>query len=146
MPIAFNFLIPTLPIYLEIILVVSTGYFVLALAAYIIAALLVSPLIGGVAVDRKGRKMIYLISFLLFSLIYSVYVTASTFAIMLAISVVHGFTRDVLTTVNSPVVMDIVPQVHRGEGLGVLNLSMTIAMAVGPIIVMRLTANKGLDS
>ncbi|MEI6749215.1 MAG: MFS transporter, partial [Bacteroidota bacterium] len=87
MSIAFYFLIPTLPIYLEKVLGVSRGYIGLVLAAYTIAALLIRPLTG-MAVDRKGRKMIYLISFLLFSLFFSVYVAATSLAIMLAIRIV----------------------------------------------------------
>jgi predicted MFS family arabinose efflux permease len=137
---AFYFLIPTLPIYLETVLGVSRGYIGLVLAAYTIAALLIRPLTG-VAVDRKGRKMIYLISFLLFSLLFSVYVAATTLAIMLTVRIVHGFTWGVSTTAGSTVVVDIIPPARRGEGLGVSGLSMTIAMAVGPMFGLWLSAS-----
>lgn len=140
MSIAFYFLIPTLPIYLENVLGVSRGYVGLVLAAYTIAALLIRPLTG-MAVDRKGRKMIYLISFLLFSLIFSVYVAASTLAIMLAIRIVHGLTWGVSTTAGSTVVVDIIPPARRGEGLGIFGLSMTIAMAIGPMFGLWLSAS-----
>lgn len=140
MSIAFYFLIPTLPIYLENVLGVSRGYVGLILAAYTIAALLIRPLTG-MAVDRRGRKMIYLISFLLFSLIFSVYVAASTLAIMIAIRIVHGLTWGVSTTAGSTVVVDIIPPDRRGEGLGIFGLSMTIAMAIGPMFGLWLSAS-----
>jgi MFS family permease len=140
MSIAFYFLIPTLPIYLESVLGVMPGYVGLVLATYTIAALLIRP-VTGMAVDRKGRKMIYLISFLLFSLIFSVYVTANTLAIMLAIRVVHGLTWGVSTTAGSTVVVDIIPPARRGEGLGIFGLSMTIAMAIGPMLGLWLSAS-----
>lgn len=140
MSIAFYFLIPTLPIYLEAELGVSRGYVGLVLAAYTIAALLIRPFTG-MAVDRKGRKVIYLISFLLFSLLFSIYVAATTLIIMLAVRVVHGLAWGVLTTAGSTVVVDIIPPSRRGEGLGVFGLSMTIAMAIGPMFGLWLSAS-----
>jgi MFS family permease len=140
MSIAFYFLIPTLPFYLESVLGVTPAYVGMVLAAYTIAALIIRP-ITGMAVDRKGRKMIYLISFLLFSLIFSVYVAANTLAIMLAIRVVHGLTWGVSTTAGSTVVVDIIPPARRGEGLGIFGLSMTIAMAIGPMFGLWLSAS-----
>ena len=140
MSIAFYFLIPTLPIYLEMVLGVSRGYVGLVLAAYTISALLIRPLTG-MAVDRKGRKTIYLISFLIFSLLFSVYVVATTLAIMLAIRIVHGFTWGISTTAGSTVIVDIIPPARRGEGLGVSGLSMTIAMAIGPMFGLWLSAS-----
>jgi MFS family permease len=140
MSIAFYFLIPTLPIYLETVMGVSRGYVGLVLAAYTIAALLIRPLTG-MAVDRKGRKIIYLISFLLFSMLFSIYVAAATLAIMLVIRVVHGFTWGISTTAGSTLVVDIIPPARRGEGLGVFGLSMTIAMAIGPMFGLWLSAS-----
>jgi MFS family permease len=139
MSIAFYFLIPTLPVYLEMDLGVSRGYVGLVLAAYTIAALLIRPLTG-MAVDRKGRKMIYLISFLLFSLLFSVYVAATTLAIMIAVRVFHGFAWGISSTAGSTLVVDIIPPSRRGEGLGVFGLSMTIAMAIGPMLGLWLSS------
>jgi len=140
MAIAFYFLIPTLPIYLEVVLGVSRGYVGLVLAAYTIAALLIRPLTG-LAIDRKGRKMIYLISFLLFSLLFSVYVAATTLMIMLAVRIVHGFAWGITSTAGSTLVVDIIPPSQRGEGLGIFGLSMTIAMAIGPMFGLWLSAS-----
>jgi predicted MFS family arabinose efflux permease len=140
MSIAFYFLIPTLPIYLESELGVTRGYVGLVLAAYTIAALLIRP-ITGMAVDRKGRKVIYLISFLLFSLLFSFYVAATTLAILLVIRIFHGFAWGVTTTAGSTVVVDIIPPARRGEGLGVFGLSMTVAMAIGPMFGLWLSAS-----
>lgn len=140
MSVAFYFLIPTLPIYLEKDLGVSRGYVGLVLAAYTIAALIIRPLTG-MYIDRKGRQMIYIISFLIFSLLFSFYVAATTLAIMLAVRIVHGFTWGITTTAGSTLVVDIIPQARRGEGLGVFGLSMTIAMAIGPMFGLWLSAS-----
>jgi predicted MFS family arabinose efflux permease len=140
MAIAFYFLIPTLPFYLETVLGVSRGYVGLVLAAYTIAALLVRPLTG-MAVDRKGRKVIYLVSFLLFSLLFSAYIAATTLAIMVVIRILHGLTWGISTTAGSTVVVDIIPPARRGEGLGIFGLSMTIAMAIGPMFGLWLSTS-----
>lgn len=139
MSVAFYFLIPTLPIYLETVLNVPRGYVGLVLAVYTIAALLIRP-VTGLVIDRKGRKMIYLISFLLFSLLFSIYAAASTLVIMLAIRIVHGFAWGVTTTAGSTLVVDIIPPARRGEGLGIFGLSMTIAMAIGPMFGLWLSS------
>jgi predicted MFS family arabinose efflux permease len=138
MSIAFYFLIPTLPIYLETVLGVSRGYVGLVLASYTIAALVIRPLTG-MAVDRMGRKMIYLLSFLFFSLLFSVYAAATTLVLVLAVRILHGFTWGVSSTAGSTLVVDIIPPSRRGEGLGVFGLSMTIAMAIGPMLGLWLS-------
>jgi MFS family permease len=86
MSVAFYFLIPTLPIFLEKDLGLSRGYVGLVLASYTIAALIIRP-VTGMAVDRMGRKTIYLISFLMFSILFNGYMAASTLMIMLAVRI-----------------------------------------------------------
>lgn len=140
MSIAFYFLIPTLPIYLENDLGIRRGYIGLVLAAYTMAALLIRPLTG-LFIDRHGRKLIYLTSFFLFSLLFNIYVTATTLAVMLAVRMVHGFTWGITTTAGSTLVVDIIPPDRRGEGLGVFGLSMTIAMAIGPMFGLWLSSS-----
>ncbi|MDY0254939.1 MAG: MFS transporter [Tenuifilaceae bacterium] len=135
MAIAFYFMLPVLPIYLVDKLSVSKGEVGTILAFYTIAALMIRPF-SGWAIDTFGRKKIYLIAFLLFSASYVIYPIASGVLGFLAIRYFHGLAWGTLTTTSSTIAVDIIPRSRRGEGIGIFGLSMTIGMAIGPMIAI----------
>lgn len=53
----------------------------------------------------------------------------------------HGLTWGSMSTAGSTIAVDLVPQERRGEGIGVFGLSMTIAMAIGPLIAIAITGD-----
>lgn len=135
MAIAFYFLLPTLPIYLKEKLNATSGQVGLVLAFYTIAALLIRPFVG-YAIDAFGRKTIYLISFVIFSSLFIGYIFAISIALMITIRFVHGLTWGSLSTSGSTIAVDLIPPSRRGEGISLFGLSMTIAMALGPLIAI----------
>ncbi|NVO20784.1 MAG: MFS transporter [Bacteroidetes bacterium] len=137
---AFYLLLPTLPLYIISNLKTSTTNTGIALAAYTIAALLIRP-VTGFMIDMYGRKWIYLISVLLFALMFAGYELAITVMGMIMLRFLHGLLWGVTTTSGNTIAVDLVPMERRGEGLGYFGLSGTIPMAIGPMIGLWLIAN-----
>lgn len=131
--VAFYFLIPTLPGYLSYIIKADNTQIGIILSAYTISALLIRP-VTGFAIDRHGSKMIYLISFFIFSLMFGGYAFGSIFLFFLIFRFAHGLLWGVTTTASSTIVVDLIPFQRRGEGLGYYGLAMTISMALGPFL------------
>lgn len=138
MSVAFYFIIPTLPIYLENILHEDKSTTGFVLASYTIAALLIRPFTG-MAVDRWGRKLIYLGAFLAFALIFNAYIFTAGVLFLFAVRFTHGLAWGTISTASSTVVVDIIPPDRRGEGIGIFGLSMTVGMAAGPAIGLAIT-------
>jgi len=145
MAIAFYFLISTLPVYIVEVLKTSKSEAGLILSFYTIAALIIRP-IAGYYVDSLGRKNIYLLSLLAFSLLFNMYIVATTISIMLLLRFIHGLAWGITSTSGSTVVVDIIPVARRGEGIGVFGLSMTIAMALGPVIGLEISKGNNFNS
>ena len=130
---AFYFLITGLPLYLGKTIHADNSMIGMVLAIYTIAALIIRPFTG-IAVDIKGRKFIYLLSLLIFGLLFNAYIFSVTIVSIFLLRFIHGLLWGITTTSASTVIVDIIPAKKRGEGLGIYGLSMTIAMAIGPIL------------
>lgn len=137
---AFYLLLPTLPIYLINHLKVGSAYTGVVLAAYTVAALVIRPATG-YFIDLHGRKWIYLISVLIFSLLFAGYIFAVTLAGMIMLRLMHGLLWGITTTSGNTIAVDLVPSSRRGEGLSYFGLSSTIPMAIGPLIGLKLIAD-----
>lgn len=135
MSIGFYFLMPALPIYVVDKLQANRGEVGYVLAAYTLSALIIRPFTGYV-IDRAGRKWIFIISFLLFAFTLGTYPLASTFMLLLFIRFFHGFLWGITGTSGATLIVDVIPPARRGQGIGIYGLSMTIAMAIGPVLAL----------
>lgn len=135
MAIAFYFLLPTLPIFLKEKLGATSSQIGMVLAFYTIAALIIRPFVG-YAIDSFGRKTLYLLSFIIFSAMFFGYSLALSIGFMIVLRFMHGLTWGSLTTSGSTIAVDLIPAPRRGEGISLFGLSMTIAMALGPMIAL----------
>ncbi len=142
--VAFYFLISSLPIYMTSVLKTGKTETGLVLASYTLASLIIR-LFAGWAIDSHGRKIIYLVSLAVFALIFNAYILAVTVGIMLFIRILHGLAWGVTSTTGSTVVVDILPVLKRGEGLGYYGISMTIGMAIGPLIGIMIINNSSFN-
>ena len=140
MAIAFYFMVPILPVFLSDSFSATESQIGLVLSFYTVAALLVRPF-AGYALDAMGRQSIYVVSLLLFSLIFFGYVWATSILFVLAIRFMHGLTWGSMSSAGSTIAVDLVPLKRRGEGIGIFGLSMTIAMAIGPLIAIAITGD-----
>ena len=140
MAIAFYFMVPVLPVFLSDSFSATESQIGVVLSFYTIAALLVRPF-AGYALDAIGRYSIYVGSLLVFSAIFFGYVWATSILFVLVIRFVHGLTWGAMSTAGSTIAVDLVPEKRRGEGIGIFGLSMTIAMAIGPLIAITITGD-----
>ncbi len=135
MAIGFYFLIPTLPIYVVEELHAKPSEVGYILAIYTVSALIIRPFTG-IALDTWGRKWIFLISLLVFTLTIAVYPLMSSFLFLLALRFFHGFSWGVATTSSITVVVDVIPPHKRGRGIGYFGISFTVSMAIAPVLAL----------
>lgn len=133
MAISFYFLIPTLPLYISQVLHADNSTVGFVIAMFTISALIIRPF-GGYFLDRMGRKIIFIISFLFMAIFFNLYLVASTVVLMAAFRFLHGLAWGVTSTSGATLAVDILPCEKRGEGLGIYGLSMPIAMSIGPLL------------
>lgn len=140
MAVAFYFMVPILPLFLSDNFSASEGQVGLVLSFYTIAALLIRPF-AGYALDIMNRHAIYVVSLVLFSFIFFVYTWATSIMFILVLRFLHGLTWGSMSSAGSTIAVDLVPHKRRGEGIGIFGLSMTIAMAIGPLIAISITGS-----
>jgi MFS family permease len=145
MAISFYFMLPILPVYLVDKLGATRGEIGIILAFYTIAALIIR-LFAGWALDTYGRKIIYLSAYILFSILFIGYPMAFTILQFMFLRVLHGLTWGTLTTSGSTISVDLIPPKRRGEGIGIFGLSMTIGMALGPMIAIMITGESNYSA
>lgn len=133
MSMAFYFLIPVLPIFIGKSASNDKSTIGIVLAIYTLAALIIRPFTGN-AIDKYGRKTIFIYSFLGFSVLFVFYGFATSVPLMLILRLLHGFSWGILTTTFAALIVDILPTERRGEGLGLFGMGMTLAMSLGPIL------------
>lgn len=131
--VAFYFMLTSLPLYLTSYLHFDKDDAGLIISAYIFTAVVVRPFVG-VLIDKYGRKIIYLSSLSIFSLLFVLYGIFNDAISLTIIRIAHGIVWGVLTTAGSTIILDIVPQEKRGEGIGYYGLAFTLAMAIGPFL------------
>lgn len=126
-------LIAALPVYLAGPLGASKTMVGLVLACFTVASVIIRPFTG-FALDSYGRKAVFLLALLIYTLLFGGYIFAVTILIMALLRFAHGLTWGVTTIAASTVAVDIIPTARRGEGIGYFGVSTTLGMAVGPVM------------
>jgi MFS family permease len=133
MCVTYYSIISTLPIYLVSELHAGKRDVGIVLASYTIASVLIRPF-GGFALDKFGRRTIYLLALLLYALFFCGYLVATTIAMLIVLRFIQGLTWGVTTIAGSTVAVDTIPDNKRGEGIGYFALSTTLGMSFGPVV------------
>jgi MFS family permease len=133
MYITYYAILSSLPIYLVNDLHASKMQVGIIVGAYTIASVLVRPF-SGFALDRFGRRTIFLSALIIYSLLFAGYLVALTIASIIILRFAQGLTWAFTTVSGSTIAVDIVPVAKRGEGLGYFAMSTTLGMSVGPIV------------
>jgi len=136
---SFYFLLPTVPGFSVSVLGANKSQVGYLISVYTVSALLIRPA-AGYLLDVKGRKITYIGGLIAYALLIFSYPAATSFLFLLAIRFVHGLGWGTLTTGGSTVAADLLPGQRRGEGLGYYGLTMTLAMAFGPLLAVQLAA------
>ena len=130
---AFYTLIATLPIYLNKNVLMDRSHIGFVMSCYTIASLIIRP-IAGYLTDNFNKKVLLFASLLMFTALFLGYSIAIHLHDFVILRLLHGLTWGVLTTALTTVVIDVLPPSRRGEGIGIFGLTMTIGMAISPVI------------
>jgi predicted MFS family arabinose efflux permease len=134
---AFFLLMPILPMFLEEDLLADKASVGFALFVYSVTALVVRPF-AGYMVDNYARRRLLLVSYAAFVSVFVLYVMVQTLSGFVWVRALHGLVFGVLTIANSTIAIDMMPGNKRGEGIGYFGATMSLAMAIGPMVSLRL--------
>lgn len=134
---SFNLLMPSIPLYITEHLGVPQTQTGIVLASYALALMFVRPF-SGYLVDRYPRKLMLLIGFVGYVLVFFGYFWATTVIIFVLIRFMHGLTWGLSTVASSTLTIDVVPSSRRAEGVGFYATAMNVAMAIGPFIAIHI--------
>ncbi len=133
MYITYYAILSALPIYLVSDLHASKMQVGVVVGAYTIASVLVRPF-SGFALDRFGRRTIFLLALIIYSVLFAGYLVALSITSIILLRFAQGLTWGFTTVSGSTIAVDITPTRKRGQGIGYFALSTTIGMSVGPVI------------
>lgn len=136
----FYALIATLPAFVIEALKGGKEHVGPVLTTFLIAAVLFRPL-AGKWLDELGRKKILFVSLALFLTSTVMYLWVKSLVILLALRFIHGISFGMGSTATGAVAADIIPDNHKGEGIGYYALSYNLAMVIGPFLGLTLLSN-----
>lgn len=128
----FYMLLPTLPLYIKQ-LGGSEAQVGLVVGMFTLSAVIFRPIVGGL-LDRYGRRPFMLLGLIFFVFSMYSYEWAGGIAILIALRILHGASWAFSTTALGTTITDVISESRRGEGMGWYGVSMTIAMAIGPML------------
>jgi MFS family permease len=128
----FYLLLPTMPLFIKE-LGGTESQVGLAAGMFTLAAVVFRPLVGGL-LDRYGRKPFIIWGLLCFALAMYAYSWVAMIVVLMLLRVLHGVSWAFSTTAVGTAITDIIPVSRRGEGMGWYGMSMTVAMAIGPML------------
>lgn len=134
---SFMLLTPLFPLYLSETFGASRQEIGLVLSGYTITTLLIRPF-SGYIVDTYSRKLVLLITYGCFALLFGGYLIAGSLWAFTVVRTLHGFPFGAATVSNSTVAIDVLPSSRRTEGIGYYGLSNNIATAIGPTIALSI--------
>lgn len=126
-------IISALPIYLVGELHAGKSEVGIVLAAYTLASVLIRPF-SGFALDKFGRRAIFLMAVGFYTLFFAGYLVAASVVWLVVLRFFQGLTWGVTTISGSTIAVDITPLTKRGEGIGYFSLSTTLGMPLGPMV------------
>ncbi|CCF59852.1 hypothetical protein KAFR_0I00710 [Kazachstania africana CBS 2517] len=132
-PMSGNIYIPALPL-LQIEYNVSSTT-INATVSVFMAVFAVGPLFWGMFADVGGRKILYLISLLLMTLINVLLsVLPTNIAALFVLRILQAFSSSSVITLGAGTITDITPPKHRGKAIGYFMIGPNMGPIVAPII------------
>lgn len=134
---SFMLLTPLFPLYLSEQFGATKDQIGMVLSGYALTALLIRPF-SGFFVDTFPRKVVLLIFYFLFFILFGGYMVAGSLLSFCVIRTLHGAPMGAATVSNSTVAIDVLPSSRRAEGIGYYGLSNNLATAIAPTVGMFL--------
>jgi len=135
----FYSLLPVLPLYIEQ-LGAAPWQIGIMIGLYTLSAVICRPLVGRL-LDRNGRKTYLLLGIIFFAFFTVSYIWMTSLAWLIVLRIAHGASWGLVNTALGTAIADSIPEGRKGEGMGWYGLSMTIAMAAGPLLAAWLLRN-----
>ncbi|MBT3387088.1 MAG: MFS transporter [Desulfobacula sp.] len=136
--------LPTLPLYLS-----GAGYsntmIGIVLGAFALGVLLARPLSGFIT-DEKGRKISLVAGVIIFAAAPLLYLVSTDFLYLIIIRFFHGLGLCFYTTAFPAYITDVSDENNRGEILGHMATSTTLAFTLGPLVGMTVFSSYGFKS
>jgi len=145
--ISLNFmaLLTTTSYYVLDVYNVSNSAAGLATGIFVIGSV-VSRLFAGRYALAVGYKRMLLIGIAGMAIASAFYFIADSFASFCVVRLVNGLAFGIATNTGFTIVSSIIPKSRSGEGMGYFSLSSIVAVAVGPLLAVRLMQEIGMDS
>lgn len=122
-----------LPIYLVNEMHTSKVQVGLIVGIYTVASVMVRPF-SGFTIDRFGRRSIFLLALVFYSLLLPGYLIALSITSIIILRFAQGLVWGFTTVSASIIAVDITPPQKRGEGIGYYAVSTTLGMSIGPVV------------
>jgi MFS family permease len=136
--------LPTLPLYLS-----AAGYsntkIGIVLGAFALGVLLTRPLTGFIT-DEKGRKISLVAGVMVFAAAPFLYLVSTDFLYLIFIRFFHGLGISFYTTAFPAYITDASDEWRRGEILGHMATSTTLAFTLGPLVGMTIFSSYGFKA
>ncbi|NOU96774.1 MFS transporter [Paenibacillus sp. LMG 31456] len=139
----FYLLVPTMPLYIKQ-LGGDESQVGIVMGLFTLSAVVLRPFIGGL-VDQLGRRQFVIWGLILFALSMYAYSWVSGIALLLVLRVLHGASWAISHTAIGTAITDNIPDSRRGEGIAWFGLSMTTAMAIGPLLGIWILERHSFD-
>ncbi len=139
---AFFAVMPTLPVYLLETLKISHRNVGLVMAAFSVSAILVRP-VSGYLIDNYHRSRLLIIALSLMTVVYGIYPLIGTVSALCFLRFVHGALWGICNSSSAPIVADIAPPAHIGEGIGIYAVTIPMGMTIGPWFGLELLKSHG---
>lgn len=133
MCVTYYAIISALPIYLVSELAAGKTQVGIVLGAFTIGSVLIRPFTG-FALDKFGRRTIFLTALILYALFFAGYLVAISITALIFLRFLQGLTWGFTTVSGSTIAVDIIPVAQRGEGIGYFSFSTTMGMSIGPVV------------
>ncbi|WP_449536858.1 MFS transporter [Ferdinandcohnia sp. Marseille-Q9671] len=135
----FQMTLPTIPLFVEH-LGGNDRLIGLVVGIFTFSALLIRPFAGH-ALEKKGRRFVYLLGLSIFVLSVGSYGIISSLLFLFIFRMVQGVGWGYSTTASGTIATDLIPAKRRGEGMGYFGLFGNIALAFGPTLGITLVGN-----
>ncbi|RUS45567.1 MFS transporter [Cohnella sp. AR92] len=116
----------------------------LIIGMFTLSAVLFRPFVGGL-IDRLGRRPFIIGGIVFFVLFMLMYNWIAGIAGLIVLRFLHGASWAFSNSALGTAITDEIPSSRRGEGMGWYGISMTLAMAVGPLIGSLFVKNQSFS-
>lgn len=128
----FGILIPILPTFAKVELLVDETAIGVAIAAYSLTQFFFNPVFGNLS-DKHGRKKIIVITLLINAVGYILFAFTNTYAMLLIARVVSGIGGSSIGVAQA-YIADITTAENRSKGMGIIGAAFGLGFVFGPLI------------